>query len=240
METQTRFDLNTAVAAWRQELAGQPGVTLEQARELETHLAESMEDLKRRGLQEEEAFWVARRRLGPCAQIADEFVKAEPSRVWRERVYWMAVGVLGGHVLLAAFGLGMNTVTNLLARSGFSINRWVGIGLVSLVAYCALAWFALRLAQGRILKPIQLLLNRLTSDRRLAWGLCIVVLLLTASGLTSMWFYAHSNPAALGAGRIDIWLSVLLNTAWPALMAFLVFRLAPRKATDRGRLTTDS
>ena len=45
METQSRFDLNNAVAAWRQELAAQTVISLEQARELETHLLDALPDL---------------------------------------------------------------------------------------------------------------------------------------------------------------------------------------------------
>src|SRR5256885_6374433 len=46
METQSRFDLNHALAAWRQELAAQPAISLEQARELETHLLDALPDRK--------------------------------------------------------------------------------------------------------------------------------------------------------------------------------------------------
>jgi hypothetical protein len=83
METQTAFDLNQALAAWRQELAAQPGVAPADAQELEAHLRESCASLQKSGLSEVEAFLIARRRVGQPAQIAEEFIKAEPSRYWR-------------------------------------------------------------------------------------------------------------------------------------------------------------
>ena len=89
MENQTRFDLNAAVKNWRQELAAQPPLTSDNRRELETHLRDALAELKARGLSDEESFWLARRRVGQPQQLGEEFVKADPAKVWRERVFWM-------------------------------------------------------------------------------------------------------------------------------------------------------
>jgi hypothetical protein len=63
METQTRFDLNAAIANWYQELAAQPDLTAVVRRELETHLRDTVAELQARGLNNEESFWLARRRV---------------------------------------------------------------------------------------------------------------------------------------------------------------------------------
>src|SRR5579863_4287883 len=90
MATQTCFDLNTAVESWRNELAAQPHLTPDNRRELEKHMLDSMADLRGCGLNEEESFWLARRRVGQPQQLAEEFEKADPGKVWLERVFWMA------------------------------------------------------------------------------------------------------------------------------------------------------
>src|SRR3954454_1055809 len=59
METQTRFDLNAAIAAWQQELGSQPDLTPVVRRELETHLRDTVAELQGRGLNNEESFWLA-------------------------------------------------------------------------------------------------------------------------------------------------------------------------------------
>src|SRR5437762_6682847 len=89
MGTQSSFDLNNASLQWRQELARQ-GITPAEANELESHLHDAMADLRQRGLSEEEAFWIARRRLGPEFDLADQFAKVNPVRVWRDRFFWGA------------------------------------------------------------------------------------------------------------------------------------------------------
>ena len=49
MENQTRFDLNTAIENWRQELAGQLNLASDDRRELETHLLDTVAELQAEG-----------------------------------------------------------------------------------------------------------------------------------------------------------------------------------------------
>jgi hypothetical protein len=93
MEPQTRFNLTTALAGWRQELQAQDALTDEDRRELESHLLDSMEGLRRLGLPEEECFWLARRRLGRPEELHEQFTLADPGKVWRERAYWFVLGL---------------------------------------------------------------------------------------------------------------------------------------------------
>src|SRR5271170_8192764 len=88
MENQTRYDLNAAVENWRNELAAQPNLASDDRRELETHLRDAIAGFQQRGLNDEESFWLARRRVGQPKQLCEEFVKANPNQIWRERVFW--------------------------------------------------------------------------------------------------------------------------------------------------------
>ena len=97
MATETRFDLNSAIETWRNELATQSQLTPDDRRELERHLADSIADLRGRGLADEEAFWLARRRIGRPQQLAEEFKKVNPGSVWPERAFWMAVALVGSY-----------------------------------------------------------------------------------------------------------------------------------------------
>ena len=98
METQTRFDLNAAIQSWQQELTAQPNLASDVRRELETHLRDSIAGLRQRGLNDEESFWLARRRVGQPAQLDEEFEKADPAKVWHKRIFWMAVGSIGSYL----------------------------------------------------------------------------------------------------------------------------------------------
>jgi len=121
METQTRFYLNTAIDNWRTELAGHPDLTPDVRRELEAHLRDTVIELQRSGLNDEESFWLARRRIGQPRRLCEEFVKADPARAWRERVFWMALALLVVNLwqmLLSAFPM--------TARS-FAVSRFEDI-----------------------------------------------------------------------------------------------------------------
>jgi hypothetical protein len=93
MENQTGFNLNTALENWRRELAGQINLTEEVRRELETHLCAAITGFQHQGLDDEESFWLARRRVGRPQQLNEEFEKVDPTGVWRERLFWMAFGI---------------------------------------------------------------------------------------------------------------------------------------------------
>jgi hypothetical protein len=94
MENQTRFDLNAAIESWRQELAAQPNLASDDRRELETHLRDAIAGFQQRGLNDEESFWLARRRVGQPQQLGEEFVKADPAKAWRKRIFWMSLGII--------------------------------------------------------------------------------------------------------------------------------------------------
>ena len=94
MENQTRYNLNAAIESWRQELAAQANLTAEVRRELETHLRDVIAGFQQHGLNDEESFWLARRRVGQPQQLGEEFAKADPAKIWRERIFWTAVILL--------------------------------------------------------------------------------------------------------------------------------------------------
>jgi hypothetical protein len=94
METQTRFDLNAAIADWQLELASQPELTPVVRRELETHLRDTITELQGRGLNNEESFWLARQRTGRPGQLGEEFAKGNPANAWKDRIFWLVVCLL--------------------------------------------------------------------------------------------------------------------------------------------------
>jgi hypothetical protein len=93
MENQTRYNLTTAIENWREELAAQPDLTPDARRELETHLRDTVAELQRRGLNGEESFWLARRRIGRPHELAEEFVKTEPAKIIGKYLFWAALAI---------------------------------------------------------------------------------------------------------------------------------------------------
>jgi hypothetical protein len=147
MENQTRFDLNAAVENWRNELAAQPNLATDDRRELETHLRDAIAGFQQRGLNDEESFWLARRRVGQPQQIGEEFVKADPAKAWRERIFWMALGIIVfwelTQILTFAAGIALYylfpSLHELYIKSGF----WPTDAVVLIIGIAlARGWFA--------------------------------------------------------------------------------------------------
>jgi hypothetical protein len=75
METTTPFDLNTALRLWLERLGQSPQIKLENLRELESHVRDSVAQLETKGLSSEESFLIATHRVGSPAKLEPEFAK---------------------------------------------------------------------------------------------------------------------------------------------------------------------
>ena len=147
MENQTRFDLNAAVENWRNELAAQPNLASDDRRELETHLRDAIAGFQQRGLNDEESFWLARKRVGQPLQLGEEFVKADPAKAWRERIVWMSIGLLLLHVWSSAtFFVGV-MFPDYFFRG--DVNSML---FYQTIVFGPIIWIAISLALGRIKK----------------------------------------------------------------------------------------
>jgi hypothetical protein len=94
MEATTPFDLNHALAEWRNSLQQSPAFCRENLDELESHLRDSVANLQQRGLSGSEAFLIATRRVGGAPALGTEFGKINPGNVWLNRALWMLIGTL--------------------------------------------------------------------------------------------------------------------------------------------------
>jgi len=93
MENPTEFDLNTAIRDWRNHLSQSPRFRPENLEELESHLRDSAVALRDIGLSDEEAFFVATRRVGGAKALEPEFAKINRREVWLHRAFWMLLGI---------------------------------------------------------------------------------------------------------------------------------------------------
>ena len=73
-------DVEKQIEQWRAGLASSEMLAETDIRELENHLREEIDHLRSRSLSEDEAFWVARHRLGDPAALENEFAKLRPHR----------------------------------------------------------------------------------------------------------------------------------------------------------------
>jgi len=227
MGTQNSFDLNQELARWRSELAEQ-GVRAAEANELESHLHESAADLQKRGLNEEEAFWIARHRLGSAPDLAEQFAQADPARVWRERIFWAAALTLGCLFWMQIWGLGINWVTDLLGSVGLQ-GTWNYLAR-QLVTLLPLPIIAILVARGSLLKICAVLMRPFRTQRQFATASALTVAcMLGVMGLNLWHWSVKTAQADQVAVNVDILGSLVVYAVWPVTLVVIMFGIAPRR-----------
>lgn len=88
------FQLEIAIENWKQQLLQHQTMTAADMEELQIHLLEEMDALTATGLNQEEAFLIASRRIGNPNDISCEFAKINHVVIWKNRFFWMIIGIL--------------------------------------------------------------------------------------------------------------------------------------------------
>ncbi|MGB5942143.1 MAG: permease prefix domain 1-containing protein [Leeuwenhoekiella sp.] len=94
MENTTKFDLTQNVVNWKADLHSKENLTQENILELESHLLDEIESLKTKTLSEEEAFFVAIKRLGNSESLSQEYGKVNSNIINWEKLLTQLQGVL--------------------------------------------------------------------------------------------------------------------------------------------------
>lgn len=79
-------DLDEQIATWRSYVTRHATVSHEDADELESHLRDRIDALRDAGLDSDEAFLVAVKRLGALDEVSLEFAREHSDRLWRQLV----------------------------------------------------------------------------------------------------------------------------------------------------------
>jgi len=244
METPTRFDLDLAVAAWRRQLTAQPDLAPADVAELETHLREAFAELRQRGLAESEAFLVARHRVGPPAQIADEFAKAEPLRYWRRCLFWAAGGALVANLWQVTLNCGIEDAMDALdqyapqwstASTAFlaiPLAALLYVAVFGLPVFLTIGWFLRRRARAVAVAGS-------SHFWRSRWRLAVAgtLTILAIEGL--QWWALPLSTRNSGNGdsgffmdtgyNIAVWSGFIMNALWPVCLLALMVWLLPRR-----------
>ena len=211
------FNLEQAIENWRAQLSSLPA---EDRRELETHLRETIAEWRQKGLSLEEAYLIASRRTGRPQQLTEEFAKANPVRVWRERLFWMWLALFLSYTV----GRALYSVGEILWAPRFvfhSSSRWLQFAELMLVCAYALApaILIILLAKGKFISTLSKLHWLIENRRRLAVAtLCCVAVssVIRYFGTYKLYTSQHMQGAfvqsistglyMLIAGLILIWL----------------------------------
>jgi hypothetical protein len=182
------FDLESAIDQWRKDLQATSALSTDATQELESHIRETTDRLRGKDITDQEAFMIAKMRLGQPDQLATEFEKVNARPIWRNRLAWVIAGYLGGSAIsglihgASSFSAAAVTIGDLPAASS-------GVVAVLVKMACWIGLFGYLIRRGHRWieqpKPIALI-----SAVAVAWML----------GLALNWggtiFQAHFLPVA--------------------------------------------
>jgi hypothetical protein len=196
METQTRYDLNAAIENWRAELAAQPNLTMEVRRELETHLRDAIAGFQQRGLNDEESFWLACKRVGQPPRLGEEFMKINPAVRWQERVFWMALILFSLQIwILACRFLVKIPLIGMYDYFPKQLDRMGGSIFIFLTSFLPILAFAVYFVRGGI-KPLIQIFQFLFRSR-----LIFITTALTLILIIHSYFFDWPGTSWIGMGR---------------------------------------
>jgi hypothetical protein len=236
METPTRFDLNEALRQWRDGMAGSPALGTDPLDELEAHLRDSIKALTAKGLSPEEAFWLARRRLGSEAALGGEYAKVNREAVWLDRVLWMVAGwviikVVSTTASVAANVAMAGAIQLALPKAALGFLH-TAVHWAAFAGLIAWLWHALR-NDHEVVRRV----GRWMQTYPFGTGLLLVGVSV-ASGVMQMFpnlFLARTLTPSV-VGYVFYWSSasslVLTLLFWPCVVTWLLVRL-PRKEAAR-------
>jgi len=133
MEHRTKFDLDQNVAHWKTSLFKSQKMANENIEELSDHLYSEIDTLREIGLDEEEAFLVARKRIGSVESIAAEFKKVNRQILFIHEITPYVKGIL----IYIAFSLFLNVFGNLSLLIGIRIG--IDVSTVNTITFSILS-----------------------------------------------------------------------------------------------------
>ena len=226
------FDLNQAITGWRKALSAQPGFRSADLDELEDHLRETIAELRDKGLEEEEAFLIAARRLGDPRDLSSELAIADPVNRRRFRLRWMVTGALALVFLWLAsgflIGVGASTVHvvtgNVPALPVAGGGLLIGLTrLVLLILGVVLIWKLLASDGGsRKLGSLG------AGSILLAAFLLAFLVLVTRTGPNLMMTRALGTDAWITWNVANGWVNLVLWLALPSLLLVGLWKLVRR------------
>jgi len=215
MEPQPPFDPERALHDWREELIAQPGVSADNVRELQSHLLQCFDQFKQRGFGDAEAFSQARRQVGSAEEVGAEFARANPARIWRERIFWMA---FGSFLLWVWTGL-------MLPLASFTRLPWP---IISAIAYLPPLLLSIGIATGKVRPRFSKSASCFGSRAAFAIGLVVVMICICA--LYGVAFHWSLVPAGT-VPFVQVMATILAQTPWPIALAGLAIWLFPGRAS---------
>lgn len=231
------FRLKDSIENWKQKLSLSNSFTNSDIEELESHLLEEIDTLKRKELTEEEAFFVATNRLGSVELLSSEFTKININSIYLKRVVWL----LGGYLLISFIQQIINSIslisTNYIySIDSFNIYKYPYLSLIISTIVSIIFLYFLFIPKYKLLSKIQNIFNYLFTIKKYFLILLFFVFIVVNSlGYTVLRIYiVRTMNISMGTyayGKIMEGESMFL-IIWPMLLCITFVMLSLNKSRN--------
>lgn len=226
MENTTKFDLTSAIADWKETLMSSGNFNGDQIEELESHLAEEIDNIGSENLTAEEVLMIAQRRIGSVHTLEKAYNPS--SKLGFEKISWGLQGLLFLFLFKEITRLFTYFSGDLILRNDF-VNTGTKYGLS--IAFQMVAVTLLILIFRRALQ-----LNKKYRDS-LKPNLFMVCALLVTFIIRVVYFVAASNPAAMFE---PIMVAQTLSILPPVLVILFIVLITVREYRTRNTSKTQT
>ena len=94
MERNNNFNIHEQIVHWISKIKSEPSITEADSEELKRHLLDSIDQLKDTGLNDEEAFWIASRRIGTTVDWKEDYSQVNNQVIQMRRSVLILAGIL--------------------------------------------------------------------------------------------------------------------------------------------------
>ena len=133
MENNIEFNIQEQIDRWVINIKSEPSITESDTEELKSHLLDSIDQLKDTGLNDEEAFWVASRRIGSTDDLRDDYNQVNNQVIQLRR----SILILGGVLVYFCLYYFIEATSRLLLIillskniNGYLVVNWVSMYLI--------------------------------------------------------------------------------------------------------------
>jgi len=132
MENRTDFSIDKSINIWKSQLSKKSNFTGDNINELESHLLDEIQGLSEIGLNEEESFLVASKRIGTIEQLTSEYGKVNRKVYFRSRILPFLKGILVFIAFMTITELVTNTLILVADKMELNDNQlnWLSIGIL--------------------------------------------------------------------------------------------------------------
>ncbi len=225
------FRLKDSIDNWKQKLSNSNSFTNSDIEELESHLLEEIDILKKKELTEEEAFYIASSRLGSVELLSSEFSKINTKSIYLKRVAWL----LGGYILIsfiqqliAAFSIFLTSYIDTI--NTFDTDTLFYFNLVISIIISIIFLYFLLIPRYQLLSKIQSAFNYLFAfKKRLLMLLFLVFIIINSAGFNILRVFVVNNLGVSDYGKMMMSENIFI-IIWSIILCMTFMLLSFRKS----------